>query len=93
MNMGRGDTVCEKELLEALRDHEISHAVLDVFEQEPLPENHPFWEMENVTVTPHLSGVSPEYQPRAIDIFEQNLNAYMKGKNHLINLLDPDRGY
>lgn len=93
LNMGRGDTVCEKELLEALRDHEISHAVLDVFEQEPLPENHPFWEMENVTVTPHLSGVSPEYQPRAIDIFEQNLNAYMKGKNHLINLLDPDRGY
>ncbi|MBO8157834.1 MAG: D-2-hydroxyacid dehydrogenase [Bacillaceae bacterium] len=93
VNIGRGSTVCEQDLIEALQEKEIFHAVLDVFEQEPLPEHHPFWDMDNVTVTPHLSGVTPQYQPRAIEIFVQNLKSYLKGENLFINIVDPNRGY
>ncbi|WP_066175357.1 D-2-hydroxyacid dehydrogenase [Bacillus marinisedimentorum] len=93
INIGRGDTVNEKELIEVMKGNVISHAVLDVFEQEPLPESHPFWEMGNVTVTPHLSGISPEYHFRAFKIFEQNLAVYQTGEGEYMNVIDPDRGY
>ncbi len=93
INIGRGDTVNEEELMEVMEENGISHAVLDVFEQEPLPESHPFWGMENVTVTPHLSGISPQYHYRAFEIFEQNLAVYRTGKGEYVNVIDPDRGY
>lgn len=92
INIGRGQTVDEGDLIEALEQNKISHAVLDVFEKEPLPKEHPFWGMENVTVTPHLSGISAQYQPRAFDIFMKNLQLYMEEKE-LINVIDPDKGY
>ncbi len=76
LNMGRGDAVRENDLIKALREKEIAHAVLDVFEEEPLPEGHPFWQMDNVTVTPHISGISPHYQRRALAIFEENLEMF-----------------
>ncbi|MDC3413418.1 D-2-hydroxyacid dehydrogenase [Aquibacillus sp. 3ASR75-11] len=93
LNMGRGDAVQSDVLLKALNNHEIGHAVLDVFEQEPLPPDHPFWEHDKVTVTPHLSGISPEYVPRAIHIFVQNLAKYVSGDNDLINRINLNRGY
>lgn len=93
LNMGRGDVVNSTVLMEALQDREIEHAVLDVFDKEPLPEAHPFWEMPNVTVTPHISGISPEYQPRALDIYEKNLEVFLEYKNDFINLVDPRKGY
>ncbi|MCP8617987.1 D-2-hydroxyacid dehydrogenase [Salirhabdus salicampi] len=93
LNMGRGTTVDEEALLQALQQKKIHHAVLDVFEQEPLDGDHPFWDMDNVTVTPHLSGISPQYQPRAFDIFKDNLNTYIKGETDFINIVDPKRGY
>lgn len=93
INIGRGDTVDEQALIHALNDGEVGHAVLDVFENEPLEETHPFWEMSNVTVTPHHSGVSPNYQPRAIEIFKSNFNQYLSGKNDFQNVINPDRGY
>lgn len=93
LNMGRGDVVQTEVLLEAVRNGEISHAVLDVFEEEPLPEDHPMWIEENITITPHLSGISPHYVSRALTIFERNLASYRsKGKN-VINKIDLDRGY
>lgn len=93
LNMGRGDVVQTEVLLEAVRNGEISHAVLDVFEEEPLPEDHPMWIEENITITPHLSGISPRYVSRALTIFERNLASYRsKGKN-VINKMDLDRGY
>ncbi|MFC2949606.1 D-2-hydroxyacid dehydrogenase [Virgibacillus sediminis] len=93
LNMGRGDAVKEEDLLKAVRNEEIAHAVLDVFEEEPLPEDHPFWEEERVTITPHLAGLSPHYTTRALEIFEKNLQVYLDGIDDFINLVDLDRGY
>ncbi|OOE09955.1 D-2-hydroxyacid dehydrogenase [Fictibacillus arsenicus] len=94
INIGRGTTVAESDLIEALRDKKIHHAVLDVFEKEPLPEENPLWDMDNVTVTPHLSGISPQYQERAIEIFSDNLKLYRNNKlSEMINIIPYDRGY
>lgn len=93
INIGRGKTVNQADLLESLCAGEIAHAVLDVFEEEPLPERHPFWDMDQVTVTPHLSGITPQYQHRAFKIFEDNLQIFLNGGSGLINQIDYDRGY
>lgn len=93
LNMGRGDVVKTDVILQAIQNEEIAHAVLDVFEQEPLPADHPLWKEERVTVTPHLSGISPQYQPRAIEIFEQNLDTYIEEQDCYINKVDVSRGY
>ncbi len=93
INIGRGETVVEKDLLVALDEGLIAHAVLDVFEKEPLPSDHPFWGMENVTVTPHISGISAQYQMRAMDIFENNLRSFLVGDTELCNVIDLSKGY
>lgn len=93
INIGRGDAVRGEDILKAIRNKEISHAVLDVFETEPLPLNHPFWEEENITVTTHLSGVSPHYHNRALDIFTENLKEYKKNGKALHNVVDTLKGY
>jgi glyoxylate/hydroxypyruvate reductase A len=59
INVGRGGTIVDDDLLAALDAGELGSAVLDVFRTEPLPENHPFWRHPRVTVTPHLSGPTP----------------------------------
>jgi phosphoglycerate dehydrogenase-like enzyme len=94
INIGRGTTIVEHELIEALKEKSIAHAVLDVFEKEPLAQDSPLWDMENVTATPHLSGISPQYQERAIEIFSDNLKLYRINKiNEMINIIPYDRGY
>ncbi|MCA0984009.1 D-2-hydroxyacid dehydrogenase [Halobacillus yeomjeoni] len=93
LNMGRGDLVSSEVLLEAVRYPHIHHAVLDVFEQEPLPEGHPFWDEERVTVTPHISGISPHYVPRGFEVFEENLELYLNGNGEMKNIIDLKRGY
>lgn len=93
MNIGRGDLYPEEILLEALSKKEIAHAVLDVFGQEPLPEGHPFWKLDNVTVTPHISSITKNYLPRSFEIFEHNFEEYIKGGTEYINVIDPKRGY
>ncbi len=93
INMGRGNVIQDDSILTALRRGEFSHAVLDVFNEEPLPEDHPFWSEEKITVTPHLSGLSPEYQPRAFEIFEHNLKVFIGKGGEYMNLIDPKKGY
>lgn len=93
INIGRGSIVDENALIYSLENNEIYHAVLDVFETEPLPKGHPFWKMENVTVTPHLSGLSPLYQTRSLEILEYNLQQYLSGENNFLNVIDLYRGY
>lgn len=78
MNVGRGSTVCEKDLLDALDRQEISGAVLDVFEEEPLGSGSPFWEMENVIITPHISAFS--FPEEIAGIFCRNVVAYREGR-------------
>lgn len=92
INIGRGDTVDEKELIKCLKSGLIAGAGLDVFEKEPLPDSSPLWEMENVIVTPHYSGLNPHYFDRVIDIFCTNLNAFLKNKK-MPNLVDKKLGY
>jgi phosphoglycerate dehydrogenase-like enzyme len=95
LNMGRGDAVATDVLLEALNQGKIKAAVLDVFEEEPLPEDHPFWDHNRVILTPHMAGQSPHYMERAMDIFEQNLGLYTDdtAEKQYINKIDLNRGY
>jgi len=93
INIGRGDIVDESILIEVMNQREIAHAYLDVFEQEPLEPNHPFWLMDNVTISPHLSSLSERYLPRSFTIFKHNLNMYLNKKNKYINLVDLQKGY
>ncbi|MBD1379673.1 D-2-hydroxyacid dehydrogenase [Metabacillus arenae] len=94
INIGRGDAIIEKDLIKALSENLLKHAVLDVFIKEPLHMEHPFWTMDNVTVTPHLSGISKMYLPRALEIFEDNLNMYLSGKlNEMRNPIQLEKGY
>lgn len=92
VNISRGEVVHEQELIEALKAGTIAGAALDVMEQEPLPKDSPLWDMENVVLTPHRAGHSEKYIDRAIDIFCENLQAYIKGQP-LPNLVDKQKGY
>lgn len=93
MNFGRGDLVKESILVDALRNGEIRHAVLDVFEQEPLPAESKLWELDNVTVSPHVSSHSGKYVERALEFFTQNLVKWQQGDRDLLNIIEPKRGY
>ncbi|WP_062353222.1 D-2-hydroxyacid dehydrogenase [Bacillus kwashiorkori] len=93
INIGRGDAVVEADLLEALEAGQIGHAYLDVFQQEPLPNEHPFWTCKNLTITPHISSVTEMYLPRSFEIFQHNLTTYLTNGSDFINLVDLDRGY
>lgn len=92
MNIGRGDTVVEKDLFFALKNGFIAGAGLDVFDTEPLPDSSALWKLENVIITPHVSGSSPQYTNRVVDIFCQNLICFLKGQK-LPNLVDKKLGY
>jgi len=92
INIGRGGTVVEKDLIKALKDETIKGAALDVFEVEPLPENSPLWKMRKVIITPHISGRTPKYTDRVIEIFCENLKAYLS-KKPMPTLVDKTRGY
>ncbi|UTR14080.1 D-2-hydroxyacid dehydrogenase [Salipaludibacillus sp. LMS25] len=93
INIGRGNVINEDALLTALNEGELRHAVLDVFKEEPLPVNHPFWSHPNVTITPHMSGISPQYQPRSLEIFEHNLHVFLTSKGDYLNRIDLAKGY
>jgi phosphoglycerate dehydrogenase-like enzyme len=93
VNIGRGDVVASDIILRAVQEKEIAHAVLDVFEQEPLPAEHPFWKEPNITVTPHISGKSPEYLPRALSVFRENLHKFLQAEADFINIVSTARGY
>lgn len=92
INVGRGGTVDEAALIEALRDGRLAGAGLDVFEQEPLSPDSPLWDMPNVLITAHYAGDSPHYHERALAIFLDNLRRYVAGQP-LRNLVDKQRGY
>jgi len=89
INIGRGEIVDEDALIQALNSGKIAGAALDVFCQEPLPKDHPFWKMKNVIVTPHVGGASDIYVEQVLSIFEENLRRFLGGERHnLINLIE-----
>jgi phosphoglycerate dehydrogenase-like enzyme len=90
--VGRGRTVDTEDLVAALQQGEISGAGLDVVDPEPLPQDHPLWQMDNVILTPHIAGNSPERQARNQDLILRNLKRFVKGEP-LENQVDKNSGY
>lgn len=92
INLGRGKSVVETDLLDALKLKQIDHAYLDVFAEEPLPIDSPLWEDEAVTITPHVSAATSHYMKRALAIFVENLKAFINDED-LKNLVCFEKGY
>ncbi len=94
INVGRGAVIDLADLTEALRKDMIAGAGLDVFEEEPLPPNHPLWKMKNVIITPHLAarGLSSLYEERRVDVFLENLKRFRNG-SPLVNVVDKRMWY
>jgi phosphoglycerate dehydrogenase-like enzyme len=92
VNISRGGTVDEGALIKALQEGWIAGAGLDVFEEEPLPSDSPLYGLENVILSPHVSGFTLRYDERASDLFAENLRRYLTGEP-LLNLVDKARGY
>jgi phosphoglycerate dehydrogenase-like enzyme len=92
VNVSRGRLVDEAALTRALTDGEIGGAALDVFEQEPLPNESPLWSMDNVLVTPHMAGFRPDHWDAVVDLFSENLRRFEAGRE-LLNVVDKRAGY
>jgi phosphoglycerate dehydrogenase-like enzyme len=92
VNIGRGELIPEKDLVKALKKGWIAGAGLDVFETEPLPEKSALWSMDNVILTPHVSGFTAHYEERAVQLFTENLLRYLAGQP-LLNLVNREEGY
>jgi phosphoglycerate dehydrogenase-like enzyme len=92
VNVGRGGSVDEAALVEALRQRRIAGAAIDVFAEEPPPVGHPFYDLDNVILSPHVSGFLPSYDDRCAELFAENLRRYLGGAP-LLNLVDRARGY
>jgi phosphoglycerate dehydrogenase-like enzyme len=92
VDTSRGGVVNQTALINALHDHKISGVALDVFPEEPLPQDNPLWKMPNVIISPHISGNTPFYDERAMELFAENLRRYLAG-DRLLNPIDLSRGY
>jgi phosphoglycerate dehydrogenase-like enzyme len=92
IDISRGGVIDSAALYAALRDKRIAGAALDVHDEEPLPSDSPFWKLNNVIITPHISGSSPHYNERAVDLFTENLHHYLAEKP-LHNRFIAEKGY
>ncbi len=92
MNVGRGPLVDEAALLDALRNQRIAGAALDVFEEEPLPPDSPFWLLDNLLITPHTAAVTERLWDRHYQLIVENLKRFLAGQR-LLNEVDKRRGY
>ena len=92
INVGRGATVDEAALARALKDGRIAGAAVDVFAQEPPPDGHPLYALDNVIVSPHVSGFVPSYDDWCSDLFAEKLRRYLAGAP-LLNQVNRSRGY
>jgi glyoxylate/hydroxypyruvate reductase len=92
VNVGRGGVVDEGALIEALRSERLAGAALDVFATEPLPAESPLWELPNVLLSPHTTGLSWHEDERIVSLFVENLGRYLRGEP-LRNRVDPELLY
>ena len=92
VNIARGEVCNESDLVRALEEKQIAGAALDVFEHEPLPADSPLWHLPNVFITPHISGLTRQYDERAAALFAENLRRYLTGEP-LLNVVDKTLGY
>jgi phosphoglycerate dehydrogenase-like enzyme len=92
IDVSRGGIVDHEALIAALKEKKFAGAALDVYPEEPLPEDSPLWKFPNVILSPHISGATHFYDERAMALFAANLERYLAGQQ-LYNRIDPDRGY
>jgi phosphoglycerate dehydrogenase-like enzyme len=92
VNVGRGPIIDEKALISALSKGGIKGAALDVFDEEPLPQDHPFYKLENVLLSPHCADHTPDWLDNAMKFFIEQFERYRKGEA-LFNLVDKKLGY
>jgi phosphoglycerate dehydrogenase-like enzyme len=92
VNVGRGATVDQSALIEALMEGRIAGAALDVFEQEPLAQDSPLWVLPNVLISPHMSGNFAGWRESSVEVFLENLVRYVSGRP-LTNVVNKERGY
>jgi phosphoglycerate dehydrogenase-like enzyme len=92
INISRGPIVDEAALIDALQSNRIRGAALDVFENEPLPPNHPLWRLENALISPHSADHTPDSHDRAMTFFLENLGRFERGEA-LENVVDKDERY
>lgn len=90
INVSRGPLVQERALLKALKQGSIAGAVLDVFNEEPLPKDHELWNLDNVVITPHISG--PDIPEEIAKLFLENLKRFEEGKK-LVGAVDREKAY
>ena len=90
VNAGRGGHLVEQDLIPALDSGQLSGAVLDVFREEPLPPDHPFWRHPRILVTPHIAAET--HAPTAVPIIRDAIRRFAAGLP-VENLIDPTRGY
>lgn len=92
VNIGRGEVIDERAMAAALTAGKIGGAGLDVFEHEPLEAGSPLWDLENVILTPHISGANRGYMDKACELFAENLKRFAANRA-LLNQVDLDLGY
>jgi phosphoglycerate dehydrogenase-like enzyme len=91
-NIARGPIIDQEALIEALKDGTLQGAALDVTDPEPLPADSELWDLDNMVVTPHISGNGVAYEDRAFQVLGVNLERREKGEQ-LINVVKRERGY
>ncbi|MBV8393899.1 MAG: D-2-hydroxyacid dehydrogenase [Alphaproteobacteria bacterium] len=92
LNYGRGQLVKDVDLIAAARNKVIAGAVLDVFRQEPLPAEDPYWKAENIIVQPHIGGPHPQRDKFVARLFVENLKRFLEGEP-LKEVVDRQAGY
>jgi phosphoglycerate dehydrogenase-like enzyme len=92
INVARGSLIDEPALIAALQEHRIAGAALDVTAKEPLPPESPLWKLDNVFLTPHVSGATENTWQREEDLVAENLKRWFAGEE-LLNRVDLARGY
>ncbi|MFI6306277.1 D-2-hydroxyacid dehydrogenase [Amycolatopsis thailandensis] len=92
VNVGRGELVVTSDLVGALRDGSLGGAALDVFDTEPLPAESPLWTMENVLISPHMSGDFVGWRNTLVEVFADNFRRWRAGEP-LRNVVDKQLGY
>jgi len=92
INVARGALIDEAALLSALRERRIAGAALDVFEEEPLPADSPFWTMDDVLITPHSAALTERLWNRHFELLSTNLRRFLAGEP-LLGTVDKARGY
>jgi phosphoglycerate dehydrogenase-like enzyme len=91
-NFGRGHLIKDDDLIAAVKAQRIAGAVLDVYRQEPLPADHPFWTTEGIIVLPHIGGPHPQRDSFVARLFVDNLGRFLDGKP-LREVVDREAGY